>query len=141
MIFFRKNPSPFEVINCTRKMFRKWSEFLNPLYLKSCPFPTRPIRILFISSKRPDEVAFSKDFSENFEYINLKGNAKIVESRKRSPEFPEQLYEKPLPLKKAKIKDLRALAKFCGNPEARDFYFNLEEETEVIFSAKLQMLF
>jgi hypothetical protein len=39
----RTKPSPFIVIDCHQQIFKHCSNFLNPLYKKTCPIPTRPV--------------------------------------------------------------------------------------------------
>ncbi|KAK5647988.1 hypothetical protein RI129_002880 [Pyrocoelia pectoralis] len=46
----RVKPSPFQVINCEDQgLFRSWTTFLAQLFLKKCPFESRPIKELAVS--------------------------------------------------------------------------------------------
>ncbi|KAG8310336.1 hypothetical protein J6590_066039 [Homalodisca vitripennis] len=40
----RVKPSPFSVIEVDQLLFRNWSDHLNKIYTKKCPFKTRPVR-------------------------------------------------------------------------------------------------
>ena len=42
----RTKPAPFKVIDVDSNMIRDWKEFLEPMYLAKCVFPTRPNREL-----------------------------------------------------------------------------------------------
>ncbi|XP_039290187.1 uncharacterized protein LOC120352657 [Nilaparvata lugens] len=41
----RAKPSPFKVVSCDdQKIFKAWSKFLSDIYVKKCPFKSRPVR-------------------------------------------------------------------------------------------------
>lgn len=50
----RVKPSPFTVINCgTEVNFQTWTKYFSDKYVKKCPIPTRPIKVLKIDKNEP----------------------------------------------------------------------------------------
>lgn len=49
----RMKPTPFVVEDVQQNYFRSWTKHLQPLYLKKCPFPTRPLREIEFSAEHP----------------------------------------------------------------------------------------
>ena len=79
--------------------------------MKTCPIATRPIKMLHITSEKPDLLGYCNDYSAKFEYVSLEGRSK--DKTKRTADYPRLSYTGPLPLKMAKAVDLKALAQFC----------------------------
>lgn len=88
--------------------------------------PTRPLKLLVLSSEKPNIIMYNNDFSEKFEHVTLiSQRKKKTEEPLRNEKNPGLCYLEPLPLKAAKVKDLKVLSKFCKNPAAREFYSSL----------------
>lgn len=49
----RVKPSPFHVIEVDREFVRNWSSHQEELYVKQCPFPSRPLRELVAERQHP----------------------------------------------------------------------------------------
>lgn len=49
----RAKPSPFHVVEVEREFIRDWSACLDELYVKKCPFPSRPVRELVAIRQHP----------------------------------------------------------------------------------------
>ena len=67
----RSKPEPFNVINMTRDMFLKFTEYFKPQFLTNCPFPSRPIRELQISINHPDIIRYRNSWNGPFNISNV----------------------------------------------------------------------
>lgn len=116
----RRNPSPFNVVECTQDHFFHWTEYLKTLYVTSCPFQTRPIRVLQFKREQPRLAMLKENYAGRFQshvVTKKKGQAKL-------PRQIQKLYTEPIPLCKKKHTDIMSLVKFVG-PEAKEFYAGL----------------
>lgn len=114
----RVHPSPFKVINCGIEVqFETWTQFLSKKYIAKCPVPTRPIRRLLISKNKP-KIMYKNTYSGYYFDFD------IVKRVRR--EIPlEVLYNEPVPIKRAKHKDLLFLSTFLME-SSQDFYKKLK---------------
>ena len=125
----RVKPTPFQVIDCGKNFdFHNWSTFLSPLYPTKCPFPTRPIRMLKFCFENSRLVFHKSTFmglytTSQFEKKTLQ--RKLKKNQERGEESLIKLYQGPIPIKKAKWKDLQDLTAFLERAEAKAFYRKL----------------
>lgn len=108
----RIKPSPLTVINCaTDVKFETWADFLSGLYVKKCPMPTRPIRILKVDQKEARFVLYKANYFGSYlksVFVRNQGteNKKSRKSNKQSdPKVLRELYNGKLHIKHAKLKD------------------------------------
>jgi hypothetical protein len=121
----RIKPFPFKVINCTTDVnFHTWTLFLSKQYAPKCPIPTRPMRrILF--TKNEAFILYKTSFSGYYEKFE------ITPKRKPKVILPlKKLYDKPLPVKNAKLKDLLHLAQFLTKETSQNFYKTLKSDED-----------
>jgi hypothetical protein len=119
----RIKPLPFIVIDCAKEVkFETWTEFLSGIYVKKCPFPTRPIRVLKIDQKEPRLILHKTNYFGNHLKSVLVGNQCKGNKSRRSHSDLKKLYDGKLPIKAAKMKDLLHLKQFLTNPNAQMFY-------------------
>ncbi|KAK3758738.1 hypothetical protein RRG08_020504 [Elysia crispata] len=106
----RKSPVPYYVTEVRQDMVKNFSEFLRPLYKKSCPFPTRPIRdMIFDQGEGPGTVIHRESWNGILDKTSM-----IIPTRKknnfsRCPAAPTGLYKERLCISAAKYKDLQVL--------------------------------
>lgn len=127
----RLKPSPFTVINCdTDVKFQTWTDFLSGLYVRKCPMPTRPVRILKIDKEHTRLIFHKANYFGGYLNAVVKNRNEDGEESKQTsrhkkksePKELKKLYEEKLPLKPAKLKDLLHLKQFLTNPDAQAFY-------------------
>ena len=120
----RCKPQPFDVYECTQEVFHSWTKFLSRFYRKSCPFPTRPIKILQCCKDHPRTVAV-KEAAYNAQavefVIRTSGNSKFPPNAE-----PDALYHALLPIPKLKYQQLQELKKFISE-ELQSYYDNLPQ--------------
>uniref|UniRef100_A0A6P7GF72 Uncharacterized protein LOC114341656 n=1 Tax=Diabrotica virgifera virgifera TaxID=50390 RepID=A0A6P7GF72_DIAVI len=112
----RSKPTPFRVISCeNQEIFKSWTKFLSPLYIKSCHFKTRPVRQLSIVSHHPRMMLHRQTVNGlNEESIVTKPKRKQISLPEGCFHLPELAYCGLLPLNKAKFDDIQHLKKFCS---------------------------
>lgn len=90
----RLRPTPFLVEEVDRCLIRNWKDFLSSMYVKKCPFATRPIRQLKITKEHP-RLVFHRDT-----YNGLWNSSAIVPPRRKritGPPLPDgQFYHPPV---------------------------------------------
>ncbi|PSN42801.1 hypothetical protein C0J52_20545 [Blattella germanica] len=123
----RVKPSPFQVIDVDQVLLRNWTRFLQPMFKKKCPFPSRPIRQILFEAGHIRLVQHRSNFNGAWESsvirsVNPTSNQDVF----AVGEFllPGLLYEELRPISQEKYKDLLHLAQFCG-PKGRHFYTSL----------------
>ncbi|GFS25892.1 hypothetical protein ElyMa_005195300 [Elysia marginata] len=137
----RAKPEPFNVINFPCEKFLKYSEFLQPHFLASCPFASRPIRELKICAGQPHLIQFRNSWNGPFTSAPVtKRNGRCCGARKgrqaavarvAAPAYPKQAYPGPLPISHAKFKDLSKLKDFVSE-DNKAFYDNLPHEGQTV---------
>lgn len=95
----RVKPQPFNVYECTQEMFHAWTKFLSSYYRKSCPFPTRPIRVLQCIKNHPRTVAV-RETAYNSTAVNFVIAARNAQLPLNA--VPNMLYHELLPIPKLK---------------------------------------
>lgn len=122
----RNKPRPFKVISCdNQEIFRSWTTFLSPLYVKQCPFKTRPVRKLKIVRHHPRMILHRQTYNGmDDESVVTKPKRKILSLPEGCFHLPELAYDGPIPVPKAKFDDLQHLKKFCS-VKAQKFYASL----------------
>lgn len=124
----RSKPSPFKVISCEdQTVFKAWTKFLSDIYVKKCPFKSRPVRELSVVDYHPRMVLHRSSFNgPQTESVVIKAKRK----RKRRSleegcfEMPTILYTEKIPVSKPKFQDLQVLKKFCSE-EAQHYFDTL----------------
>ncbi|KAK9681276.1 hypothetical protein QE152_g38442 [Popillia japonica] len=120
----RVKPRPFNVYECTQEVFHAWTKFLSSFYRKTCPLPTRPLRVLQCTKNHPRTVA-------------LPLNAE-----------PNMLYHELLPIPKLKYQQLQELKELISE-DCQSFYENLarnntdrsDDEFDLPLNAEPNMLY
>lgn len=130
----RIKPSPFKVVDCADEVnFQNWTEYLSQFYVSKCPMQTRPIRIIKIEKTQPRFVLHKPNFFGSYQTAVIvpsqKPKRQLRAAPRRANPIPlKKIYNGPLPIKAAKLKDLLHLAQFLVNLEAKNFYRNLKLE-------------
>ena len=116
----RVKPTPFKVIDCKQELFIAWTKYLTPLFKKTSPFQTRPIKELFLSLEHPRTIKVRNSYNgtkESFVITNAK-------TRCLPTIAPQKLYEQLIPLPKKKFDQLQELKVFLSDPNQL-YYENL----------------
>lgn len=122
----RQKPSPYTVVEMSQEMFVDISTYLKGLYVRSCPFPTRPQREMLFSNTKSKSVQYRDSW-------NGPWKSSVVVKKKGQCGLPTDkplLYTEMLPISDAKFQDLQALKKFVG-PEAQEFYSSLKADSTI----------
>lgn len=141
----RIKPSPFKVINCKDEVnFQTWTAFLSQSYIQKCPMPTRSIRVMTIDKKEPRFISHKSNyFGKYLKAVVVPSQSQQSRRKKKRMDATalKKLYEGPLPIKAAKLKDLLHLTQFLAIPDARSFYQTLvsaneltEDESDIEFA-------
>lgn len=118
----RKNPEPFIVIDSTKQFFHAWNEYLRPLFISKCPFPTRPVREIQVTIEQPGQLLYRPLFEGRW-------SKSTVIQQSVSNECPQQLHLHQLPISIPKFNDLQYLKRFCG-PEGKEFIDQLKTSAD-----------
>lgn len=128
----RQKPCPFHVIEVDQPLVRKWTTFLSPMYKKTCPFLSRPIREIRVEKDHPRLIFHREHYNASWTSSILMAPKKKSKSHNDShsvsnSEFvlPDQSYKESLPVSKAKFMDIQALSKFCG-PKAKQYFSQIK---------------
>lgn len=126
----RQKPCPFNVIEVDQPLVRKWTTFLSPMYKKTCPFLSRPIREIRVKKDHPRLIFHREHYNSSWTSSILmapKKKLKFHNDSHSAGEFvlPDQSYEDSLPVSKAKFMDIQALSKFCG-PKAKQYFSQIK---------------
>lgn len=78
----RDKPTPFHVEEVDQSLVRDWTKFLEPLYMKKCPFLSRPIRELEVSHQHPRIIRHRDS------YNGMWVSSTVTETRKKRPQGP-----------------------------------------------------
>ena len=108
-------------------MFKDWTDFLQPMYKKKRPLPTRPIRCLYVNSLTPRLVYHCSNFCGSYSsHEVIVKNKKQKEKKDQERDMPIEdlkvLYKAPIPISGAKYNGLQSLSRLPTNPEAKSFY-------------------
>lgn len=148
----RSKPTPYKVIDMDLNMFRKWTDFLSPLYVEKCPFPVRPIKEIQIGLKVSlNSIEYRNSYNGAwYSSAVVEGSCKKKKKKNKSREATEQdrgekltaykhaanhlqtgefllpnvSSEEPLKISQAKFKDLQDLKHLCG-PAGKKFLDSL----------------
>ena len=127
----RKSPKPFNVIPMTGERFYKFGEALKPQFRATCPFPTRPVRILKVSRDKPMLILHRDKWQGEFNTSPVvRGRRKGNKNNLTGPVTLESGYTQPLPLSKPKFQDLQVLKRFIS-PAKQAFYDELTHDGSV----------
>ncbi|XP_046685705.1 uncharacterized protein LOC124371418 [Homalodisca vitripennis] len=133
----RVKPSPFTVVSCQQKMFKKWGEFLaSKDYKNKFLFAVRPVKQLRFFQDKCLSLEYRNGYNGAFFTSSIKKNDREKEREEKQrkkknlprPEHmaePEQSYNAPLALSKEKCNDLKVLLKFCEEEGSKEYYMNL----------------
>lgn len=130
----RQKPSPFKVIEVDQPLVRKWTNFLAPVFKKTCPFQSRPIREIRAEKEHPRLLFHREHYNSTWTSAVVTGPKKKTGAIDHSSEhlanasefvLPEQSYAESLPVSKAKFVDIQSLSKFCG-PKAKNYYSQIK---------------
>lgn len=107
----RVKPQPFNIYECTQEMFHAWTKFLSSFYRKTCPFPTRPLRVLQCTKNHPRTVAVRETAynSTAVNFVIAACNAQLPLNAE-----PNMLYHELLPIPKLKYQQLQELKEFIS---------------------------
>ncbi|XP_031330335.1 uncharacterized protein LOC116161205 [Photinus pyralis] len=124
----RVKPSPFKIEEVENHDVRDWSAFLNPLYVKKCPFQSRPIKELEIRKEHPRMLFYRET------YNGMWISSIITQTRRkqlRGPPladnefyYPPRAYLEKIPLTRDKYDNLQELKRFC-DVSTFSYYENL----------------
>jgi len=136
----RVNPSPYNVIECDREMFKAWGSALNEIYVKKFPAPVRPIREMKFVATQTQTVSHRDTYNGLYSSTVIvkkekvlvdtssssKKKAKRASKKKKTVPVklkvvePNNLHQEPIPLTSEKYKDLQVLKRFCRQ-DAQEF--------------------
>ena len=85
----RLRPSPFVVQNCDQSMFKWHCKYLKPDYKNVCPFPTTPVKELFVTENHLNEIFYRDNYNGKFQSCTV---------RKRIPKNRTQQHNELQPL-------------------------------------------
>ncbi|CAH1111656.1 unnamed protein product [Psylliodes chrysocephalus] len=127
----RHSPTPFNVINVNHTLFRSWTKFLDNSYLKKSPFPSRPIRQIYI--QRGALLQYRTTYNVAWESALLQGKRRkslrlpVCHLKNNEFRLPEYSYEGQLPVYAEKFRDIQHLKKFYSRA-AQEFFANLPHQ-------------
>lgn len=120
----RKKPCPYNVIELQQSEFSNWGEYLKNLYVATCPFPTRPVRVLSFAQAKPRFAMIKEAYGGSYKSC-------VITKKKGQSKIPCEighLYAAPIPLPPKKHADVTHLAKFL-KPYAKEFYASLPTDS------------
>lgn len=129
----RIKPSPFKVINCGEEVkFQTWTEFLSQRYVRKCPLPIRPIRVLKVDKNEPRFISHKENYFGSYFKAVIVPPQKQKSKQKKSlgSTALKNLYNGQVPIKAAKVKDLLHLTQFLTSPDAKSFYDALVADSQ-----------
>lgn len=118
----RKNPSPFIVIDCKQEMFKRWDEYLSSFYKKTCPFPSRPVKVFRVTQEHCSLVEHKDSYNGLFKKSALRKDRKPYKTT--GHQYLPNSYSRPLPLSAPKLNDIKHLVQFCS-VSSRKFFDDL----------------
>lgn len=122
----RSKPSPFKVVSCEdQTVFKDWTKFLSDIYVKKCPFKSRPVREMSVVDYHPRMILHRSSFNgPQTESVVIQAKRKRLSLREGCFELPPRLYTEKLPISQAKYQDLQQLKNFCSE-EAQQYFNNI----------------
>lgn len=134
----RVNPSAYNVIECTREMFKAWGSALHENYTKTFATPTRPIKQMKFVATQTQTASHRDTYNGLYSSTVIVKKEVQVDKATRSKQTktagkkkkavpvklkvvePVNLHQGPIPLKAEKYQDLQALKRFCRQ-DAQEF--------------------
>ncbi|PSN54062.1 hypothetical protein C0J52_03120 [Blattella germanica] len=90
----RQKPTAFQVVEVDQAVIRNWPGFLSTKFVKNCPFPSRPIREMIVSSEHSRVIKHRSTYNGYWETSVIQPRGFIQQAAYRSGEFflPEKLH-------------------------------------------------
>lgn len=112
----RTKPKNFEVICCeNQELFKSWTEFLSGIYVKKCPFKSRPVREIKFVREHPRMALHRDSYNGSFtQSVIIKPLRKQLSLPEGLFHLPPLAYDRPIPITRQKYQDLQHLKQFCS---------------------------
>lgn len=92
----RVKPCPFDVVEVDQTIFRKWTDHLSKIYIKKCPFKTRPLRELKVVKSHPRFIFHRDTYNGHFNSTVVTNRGTMRKNQTLTDnefELPDMLYE------------------------------------------------
>ena len=95
---------------------------MKPDYKNVCPFPTRPIKELFVTENHLDEIFYCDNYNGKFQSCPVRKG--IPKNCTQQHNKLQPLYNGALAINSKKYNDIQSLVRFCSCKSA-DYFTNL----------------